>query len=299
MSLMLLKTLKKQFLNHLKNDKGRSEKTLENYNRYLEHFLWISRLKTAEELGVEPIKKFITELEKTTVFKEAAAGDNQEQKLSAKTINYHLIALRQFLRYLRERGLVDLPTNLIALKTTTKQATVLTLNDDELSALKNVIDQKTPAGRQEFLLLELMTKAGLKTVELCQLKRGDFDDKTGKLTLSGQAREIDLPASVSRKLHLYLRQRADADSALFVRFGRKSRVGQSKSITPRYLERVVKRLALKAGIAKSVTPQVLRHTFANNLLQSGVEIKTLQTALGHSKESVTRAYVKKLAGGES
>jgi integrase/recombinase XerD len=54
-------------------------------------------------------------------------------------------------------------------------------------------------------------------------------------------------------------------------------------ITARQIERIVKRVATRAGIAKPVTPQVLRHTFSVSGLQRGITARTLQHLLGHDR----------------
>lgn len=58
-------------------------------------------------------------------------------------------------------------------------------------------------------------------------------------------------------------------------------------ITARRIERIVKRVANRAGIAKRVTPPVLRHTFSVSCIQRGITTRTLQYLLGHDRSTTT------------
>jgi len=62
-------------------------------------------------------------------------------------------------------------------------------------------------------------------------------------------------------------------------------------ISKRTIERVVKRVANKAGISKPVSPHVLRHTFAVNCIKKGISTRALQYFLGHDHLTTTEIYL--------
>ena len=62
-------------------------------------------------------------------------------------------------------------------------------------------------------------------------------------------------------------------------------------MTPRTVQRMVKRLANRANITKPATPHVLRHTFATICLRKGMGLRTLQALLGHDRIGTTEIYM--------
>jgi len=63
-----------------------------------------------------------------------------------------------------------------------------------------------------------------------------------------------------------------------------------KAVSRRYVQKMVARLAAKAGIEKNVYPHTLRHSFATDLYRETSKIRLMQEALGHSDLSTTMIY---------
>jgi site-specific recombinase XerD len=77
---------------------------------------------------------------------------------------------------------------------------------------------------------------------------------------------------------------------MFVQLSNNKGDRKDSRLTPRSIERLVKKYSIKAGISKKVTPHVIRHSFATDLLQNGADIRSVQMMLGHANIATTQIY---------
>src|SRR5689334_5803842 len=105
--------LKREFLEYTEIEKGRSLKTVENYDRYLSHFLESTKVSIPSEVTDDLFRRYRLELNR----KENPNGHKGEN-LKKNTQNYYLIALRAFLKYLAYRGVKSLSPERIELAKT-------------------------------------------------------------------------------------------------------------------------------------------------------------------------------------
>ncbi|MEK7552562.1 MAG: site-specific tyrosine recombinase/integron integrase [Patescibacteria group bacterium] len=261
----------KEFLEYLEIERGRSLKTVANYERYLRLLIKFGNLREPADFTTEVIREFRLWLNR--------------RNLKKNTQNYHLIALRTFLKYLATRGLSVLSPNNIELAKTSRRELDL-INPDELARLFRAPDEKTPTGRRDRAILELLFSTGLRVSELCALNRDSFDWRQGECSIKGKGdkiRLVFLSETSKQILKAYLDKRQDLAEPLFV--GPKA-----TRLTARSIERLVAFYARQAGIVKKVTPHTLRHSFATDLLRNGADLRAVQLLLGHSSISTTQIY---------
>jgi site-specific recombinase XerD len=286
---MDLAKLTREFLEYLEIEKGRSLKTIENYERYLNTFLGFSKLKNPEKITDDSIREFRLWLNRK---ESGVIKDGRKENLKKRTQNYYLIALRAFLKYLMRRNIKSLPPERIELAKVAERSLDL-ISPEELKRLMEAPKGDDLASFRDRAILELLFSTGLRVSELCSLS-SDIDLKADELSVRGKGdkvRVVFLSDRAKSVVKEYLSKRKDMSDALFVQMGKINKKSEEGSrLTSRSVERIVKRYAIKAGITKKVTPHVIRHSFATDLLKNGADLRSVQMLLGHANIGTTQIY---------
>jgi len=283
-----LAKLKRQFLEYLEIERGRSVKTVENYDRYLERFFTHAKVKQTGDLTEEQIREFRLYLNR----QPGAKVGSRVETMKPRTQNYYLIALRAFLKFLRKRGIKALSPERIELAKVPERSLDL-ISSAELQRLMAAPDAKEIQGKRDKAILELLFSTGLRISELCALSTDDIDLTREEFSVRGKGdkiRVVFLSGTAKEALQDYLKHRKDMDDAMFVRYGRKQNDGGDLRISPRTVQRLIKKYAAEAGITRKVTPHVIRHSFATDLLQNGADLRSVQALLGHANIGTTQVY---------
>lgn len=290
----MLKELINQFLEYIEIEKNRSGKTVENYAFYLKRFLdWAKtqHITKPEQLTLDVIRAYRLWLNRL----------HKEKPLKKNTQNYHVIAVRSFLKYLAKRDIKTLAPEKIELAKT-PQRTVAFLEGDDL---EHFLTAPLHAHEPEIIrkrdrgILELLFSTGLRVSELAGLSRDSINLSKDEFTVKGKGdkyRIVFLSPRVKECIRIYLANRKDTLEPLFIRHDRAFNAKQAKQdeenhhITPRSIQRLVQRYARIAGLTKKVTPHVMRHSFATDLLMNGADIRSVQSLLGHASITTTQIY---------
>lgn len=277
-----IKALKTQFLEYIEIEKGRSVKTVENYDRYLTRFLDQTKIVSPETLTEPKVREFRLWLNR----QPGISGD-----MKKKTQNYYLIALRAFLKYMRKQGIESLSPERIELaKVGGRDLDLITAG--ELERLMSGPTGDSPTALRDKAILELFFSTGLRVSELCSLN-SDLDLTRDEFSVRGKGdkvRVVFLSAEAKGAVADYLKHRKSMSDALFVSHSGVSRETGFGRLTPRSVERIVKHYAIKAGITRKVTPHVIRHSFATDLLENGADLRSVQALLGHANIATTQVY---------
>lgn len=285
--IMLFSKALVDFLEYLEIEQNRSQKTIENYHHYLVRLTDFAGDIEVKDITAELIRKWRLWLNRL--------GTNVSDELQKSTQNYHLIALRSFLKFCAKRDIPALSADKVELaKTQRKQVTFL--NHDELSNLFAQPDINSLAGLRDRAILELLFSSGLRVSELVGLDRDHINLKRREFTVRGKGQK-DRPVFISdqaaRWLERYLTRRTDNAKPLFIRIGGHKQAdtsGNYQRLTTRSVQRMVSRYTLLAGITKHVSPHTLRHSFATDLLMNGADLRSVQAMLGHSNIATTQIY---------
>jgi integrase/recombinase XerD len=155
---------------------------------------------------------------------------------------------------------------------------------------------RLPHAKRDQAIIMVLVDTGLRAGELCKLRIGDIDSKTGRVEVKhgviggakgGKGRTVFLGKAARRAVWRYLADREDdltADDPIFIS-------QEDRAFTPDTLRQVIKAVADRAGV-KNAYPHKFRHTFAIAYLRAGGDVFTLQALLGHASLDMVRHYAR-------
>ncbi len=273
----------KEFLEHLKAVKNASDHTVRNYGIDLETFRIFAQDPSLENVDRRSIRDFL-------------AQQNVQGK-SRKTVARRLASLRTFFKFAHHQKLIDINPTEDLENPKIDRNLPSSLHYEQVCRLLEQPDTKNYLGFRDRVIMELLYSSGLRASELIGLNRGDcyFDEFLIRLKGKGKKeRVVPITKNASEWLQAYLNHperhvtidghNAEQDkNAVFL-----NKLGTR--LTPRSLDRNFERYLKATGIAGKVTPHTIRHTIATHWLENGMDLKTIQTMLGHTSLSTTTIY---------
>jgi len=280
-----------QFLEYLQVERGCSPLTIRNYKHYLSRFLfWMDKEHLRENLtDINPdvIRSF-------RVFLSNLPGENKAQ-MGRRTQGYHVIAMRSFLKWLIKNDYAVMAPDKIELPKV-EERQVKFLNGEQVDRLLNAPSQSTIQGKRDKAILEVLFSTGLRVSELVKLDRDKIDmdrREFGIIGKGGKARVVFLSQRATDWLVKYLNERDDHFKPLFIRHKGKidpTTPDEKTRLTPRSVQRMVKKYSHKMRLPIEATPHTIRHSYATDLLMAGADIRSVQEMLGHKNISTTQIY---------
>lgn len=283
------------FLDYCDVEKGLRNNTQKNYKEYLnKFFLW---LKSRNLEGLLPHQLTKDHIWDYRLYLSRRQDPRTHKTLEKSTQNYYLIALRAFLGYFVAKDLLALPPDKIALPKGDKgPKTVKFLNIEQVEKLLTAIEPIDDVRLRDRAILETFFSTGLRIAELVALNREQFanienkkDFELGVIGKGGRPRTVFFSERALTWLKNYLKIRHDKEKALFINLG-PIKAGSDRRLTPRYIEKLLKKYAILSGIPVSTTPHTLRHSYATDLLSKGVDLRSIQEFLGHKNIMTTQIY---------
>lgn len=299
-----LETTIQDFLEYCEIEKNKSLLTIRNYAHYLARFAEFCKnegISKPEEITLDVVRSFRLYLNRLT---DELTG----RHLKPITQNYHVIAVRAFLKYLARRDIDTLSAEKIELaKNPAREVEIMT--NEEVQRIKDAvkIEDNELARLRDAAILELLFSSGVRISELVQLMQKQLNFERGEFTVRGKGdklRLVFMSDEAAKLIKDYLKKRDDNNPALFVSHSKigntvtnqieamtkKSDQHNAAGLTARSVQRLVKKYAGLAGIMHKVTPHTFRHSFATDLLQNGADIRSVQTLLGHASITTTQIY---------
>jgi integrase/recombinase XerC len=266
------------FLKRLATERRLSPHTVEAYERDLHALL--------EFCEREQIASF-TALDSFNVRRFAA--ESHRRGLGARSVARRLSAVRTFLGYLIETGVLKSNAGVHVQAPKAPKRLPATLDADQVASLL-AISGDDPVTLRDRAILELFYSSGLRLAELVGLNLGDVDaaDRTVRVLGKGsKARVVPVGKQALAALNDWLAVRAElaraGELALFV--GRRG-----DRVSPRTVQKRVNAWAKRQGTPTGVHPHMLRHSFATHVLESSRNLRAVQELLGHASLSTTQIY---------
>ena len=283
-----MESQQREFLDYLQLNRNVSPHTLRAYASDLEQFLDFARRKNGREpeagdLDHRLIRSFLADL----------YDQGRARASSART----LAAIRSFCRYLRREGILDDNPAALVSAPRPERRMPAHLDITDMSSLLAAPDARTPLGRRDRAILELLYASGLRLSELVGL---DLDDVNlgGRLVRvrgkGGRQRVVPFHRRAAEVIRDYLpvRHRLAAAAPEAADHGRDPLFVNYRGgrLSGRSVDRLVRRYVAVTSTRLGISPHALRHSFATHLLERGADLRSIQELLGHARVSTTQRY---------
>jgi integrase/recombinase XerC/integrase/recombinase XerD len=174
--------------------------------------------------------------------------------LAPNSVSVYLVAIRQFLSYLIERGMLHFnPAKEVKRPRVPKTHQRNALTAENARNLLDIVSRKSLKGSRDFAMINLMLRTGIREIEVSRALVGDIAEKEGEriLEIHGKGREskdsfVVLTDEAYQPIEEYLALRSDVapSTPLFISVGNRARGGLStrriRSLVSGYLESVYK-----------------------------------------------------------
>ncbi|MFC0513554.1 tyrosine-type recombinase/integrase [Mucilaginibacter angelicae] len=277
-----------EFLNHCRYEKNLSAKTIKFYTIDLTQF--------STFLITEKLPQFVAEVDKHCL----KAYLKVLYQWKPKTIKRKIATLKAFFNYLEyEDDILVNPLRKMKVKIKEPLTLPKALTKKETGQFLQSAYHALTASREgtyardekirDAAVVELLFATGARVSEIANLKASDLNLKTGRMTIRGKGNKERIAYICNdetfRILNTYFetfKEKIGEDYLWVNRLGRK--------LSDQSIRNLVKKLTTAAQLEKHVTPHVFRHTFATLLLENDVDIKYIQSLLGHSSITTTQIY---------
>jgi len=269
-----------RFVDAIWIEQGLAPNTLAAYRRDLTLFAdWLGR-----EAGRSLVEASETDLRQYALARHAGSAPT--------STNRRLTVFKRFFRWAVRERIVDADPTLKLDSARQPLRVPKTLSEAQVEALLAAPDVETPLGLRDRAMLELLYASGLRVSELVSLKTVHVSFVECALRVTGKGAKERLVPFGEEALRWIERYVADArpailgaraSDALFV-------TGLGGPMTRQMFWKLLRALALRAGIVAPLSPHTLRHAFATHLLNHGADLRAVQMLLGHADISTTTIY---------
>lgn len=267
---------------------------------------YLETCEYGKELSAHTVKAYRIDLRQFALFTRWEWADKDmlssyikhlNARFSPRSVKRKLASVRAFYHEMELNGVLqENPFNKVHIKIHLPQQLPRTIPDQTIrDLLQGAYDVYVP-GRDKVLrdifVLELLFSSGMRVSELCSLSKDRFfvDDNGLRLLIYGKGRkerivQIATPELIrlSKKYCKVYETYIHAEGALLIN-------DRGHTLSPQSVRRIIRKYLNLINVTDNITPHMFRHTFATSLLEAGMDIRYIQSLLGHSSISTTQIY---------
>lgn len=270
-------SLLNSFLYHLKVEKGMAQNSIDAYKRDILGFL-DDNPRDISSYVADDIIAYLLQL--------------QQVGLVNTSIARKRVALGQFFKFLKENEIsININLELIPrIKIGTHLPDYLTV--EEMFTLLSSLGEATPLEIRNKLMMELLYATGMRISELLGLTLRDLNLQERLILVHGKGskqRFVPYVDALDPLWEKYLKQ----SRLLILKFKTSDFVFvnvRGEKLSRMGFWKILRQAVIAAGIKKDVTPHTFRHSFATHLLDAGVNLRIVQSLLGHASINTTQIY---------
>lgn len=266
-------------------------------------------LETGEcekQLSPDTIKAYRIDLYQFVRFTEGMWADKDTLNQYIKYLNQHfaprsvkrkLASVRAFYHEMELTGkLNENPFNKLHIRIHSPQQLPRIIPEQIVQTLlQSAYDAYAQGGREvlrDIVVLELLFSTGLRVSELCTLSQDAvlLSDSRLRLSVKGKGRKERIIQITTPELLQLMQKYYNAFSKEIQEQGVILFNHRGRPLAPQSVRRIINKYLNRIGASDHVTPHMFRHTFATSLLEAGMDIRYIQSLLGHSSISTTQIY---------
>jgi site-specific recombinase XerD len=268
------------FMMHLESVKNVSPKTRENYTLWIQRFIQFSGNISPDRIKPLDVMAFRRALD--------------QQWLSKRTINYHVVALRSFLKFLLRNDIDAISPDKLELSKLPPRV-IAHLDQEEVDSILQMpyLSTKNPIIQaRDRAILRTLYGSWLRVSELLGMTKDQIKSDTHQIQIVGKwskLRSAFVTSHAKQYILEYVSLRTDDNPLVFINHSNNS-ASFGSQLSRNAVDDIVKTYAKLAGITKRVTPHTLRHSFATTLLKKWADLRAVQTLLWHASITTTQIY---------
>jgi integrase/recombinase XerD len=277
--------LRAEYVSYLRLQRGLSEETIYNCQRFFERFMRFRFWDALGDLNSITVDDVISFLQQHLA---------KNQSSGFKTPPSHLRNLFHFF-FWSGKTKQNLANSIPRIARPYTPRLPRYMKPDEIQRLIDAIELHEPMGRRNFAMLLLMARLGLRAPEVIAIQLEDIDWRAGEILVPGKGKLHDrmpLPREVGEAIVNYIQNERMGDSrTLFVSGRAPHQAFKDAQIINYVLHKAFEKTGLKPP-QKNIGSHLLRHSLATALLGQGASLEEISHVLRHRSRATTTIYAK-------